>query len=735
MITTLHRKPRAATPWRLILWVIALAVLAVNAVAPRVARRNGGGLDQANDSGSRANGRPAGAPDTPEARLRAIADWIGRPSGRGRIFPARPELGVEREVRVWEAEGELGVRQVKLVKLLGSGLAGTVFLAEDDAGAVFIEKHYGAVPAFGSKQLGRKFAAAVFALFRQAPLSFRELPEAVVASHLANRVIVATSRARDGRPITPPILYTRYDEVTGGYAQAFTYVQGRPLRPWQEGLPLLGEAGVFYRTMQDWRDFLAKELGFWGLARQVDPANLNSYSNLWITPDEDVLLLDIVPGVPGFLELRYLWWGLTRGQFAPFGDAVDFRRLRAFLERNPLEPSESWRRDLLLLELAVECWQDSEPRLPSSPLRVLRVIRAGKIRAATRASLLTHLEVKGAITAQQAHDYREDLSRSGGFPRLLRHSLLKMAPLSIHRVLTDRAEALRVFRKSWMLPLRAAAWAGPRLRSGLARLGRLALLAGRMLVNHDDRVERCRAIVGDWIESEEALGRLTWRDARSLEETLNATDDTADLAGLFALHLLISALKHSLFGPSLFWLGAALATGRWWLAIPVAIAPVLRVLATIWIGLGRRLGLLFLCALPDVGVLAAPFYLLQRRPQLGGFIIRSMVQKAALKVPAFGERGALAEMLGVAAAQVLLVGPGRMLPLAIAAAIVGAAKHVLWVSWASFAAYGVSVAWSWIKIQRGAQAGRGQADWKYGLPDDDRAAISAARLEPAPAQR
>ena len=640
---------------------------------------------------------------------------------------------MEREVRVWEAEGQLGVRRVKLVKLLGSGLAGTVFLAEDDAGAVFIEKHYGAVPAFGSKQLGRKLAGALFALFRQAALSFRELPEAVVASHLANRVVVAASRARYGRSITPPILYTRYDDVTGGYAQAFTYVEGRPLRPWRAGLPLLGEAGVFYRTMQEWRDFLAKELGFWGLARQVDPANLNSYSNLWVTPDDDVLLLDIVPGVPGFLELRYIWWGLTRGQFAPFGDAIDFGRLEAFLERHPLEPGEAWRRDLLLLQLAVERWQDSEPRLPSSPLRFLRVIRPGKVRDATRASLLAHIEVKGAISAQRARAYRADLARTGGFPRLLRHSVLKMAPLSIHRALTDRAEALRLLRRSWTLPLRAGLWTGARLSSGLAQLGRLGLLVGQMLVNHDERVERCRVVVGEWIKSEEALGRLTWREARSLEETLNATDDTADLAGLFALHLLISALKHSVFGPSLFWLGAALATGRWWLAIPVAIAPVLRILTTIWIGLGRRLGLLLLCALPDVGVLAAPFYLLQRRPALGGFIIRAMVQKAALKIPAFGERGALLEMLGVAAAQILLVGPGRMLPLAVAAAIVGAAKHWLWVSWASFAAYGISVAWSFMKLRRAAQAGRREADWKYGLPDD-RDGVAAARMEPVPAQ-
>lgn len=300
------------------------------------------------------------------SRLQAIACWIGTPAGRGRIVPSAPVLGAGQDVRTFEADGTLGERRVRLIRRLGAGLAGTVYLAEDDAGITFVEKHFGAVPAEGNKRVGRWLADGLFALFRQAPLSFRELPEAAVAGHLANRFVVALSHERFGFSITPPLLYTRYDPRTGGYVQAFQYVQGRPLRPCEDGLPLFGEASLFRPTMRRWRDFLSEDLGLWGLARQVDPANPNSFSNLWVTQDRHVLLLDVVPGLPGFLEPRYLWLGLIRGELPPFGDAIDFDRLSRSL-RDHGHAVEHWQEDLELMKEAVAGWKDAEPKLCSSP--------------------------------------------------------------------------------------------------------------------------------------------------------------------------------------------------------------------------------------------------------------------------------------------------------------------------------------------------------------------------------
>ena len=623
----------------------------------------------------------------PGRRLDAIADWIGTPAGRGRVVPRAPATGVRREVRVWEASGELATRRIRIGRLLGAGLAGTVYEVSDDDGAVFVEKHYGEIPRKG--RFGARLAAAVFSLFRQAPLSFRELPAAAVTIHLANRFIVAASAERFGCAITPRLLYTRYDARTGGYVQAFEYVEGRPLRPGGPGMPLLGEAAVVLPLMRRWRDFVARELGFWGLARQVDPANVNAYSNVWVTPEGEAVLLDLVPGVPGFLEPRYLWWGLCRGQFPPFADAIDFARLERWLETSPSRASGA-RKDLDLLRVAVERWQASEPRLVSSPLRPVRVLTDPRVRAATRAALLTHLEVKGAVSPGQALAYRDALAATGRFPKLLRHSVLKMAPLGVHRALVDGAYALRLARRLPRLPRKLAR----AVAAGASRISRRA--AGLLLAvvgylrSRELRMRAFRSRVGGWIETERKLGRLTEDEAARLRRQADDDEETADLAGLFVVHLSISAVKHSLLGPSAVWIGLALATQKWWLALPAMVAPLLRVAAAAAMGFGRRPGLLLLCALPDVGVLASPLYLSHRRTELGAFIVRACAQKLALSVPAFGQRGGLLEIATVAAMQVLVVGPARILPWAFLLALFGLLQSALWPALLALSLYGAA---------------------------------------------
>jgi hypothetical protein len=656
------------------------------------------------------------APDSRE-RLRTIADWIGGPDGRGRVEPRSPEIDVEHRVNVWEADGRLGARRIRTRRMLGAGLAGTVYLVEDSDGNRFVEKHYGAIPT-RKGQLGRRLTAWLFALFRQAPLSFRELPQAVVAIHLANRFIVALSMARLGYALTPPILYTRYDERTGGYVQAFAYVEGRPLRPWRRGLSVLGEAGRLLPTMRRWRDFLAKELGFWGLARQVDPANLNAFSNVWITPEDRVLLLDMVPGLPGFLEPRYLWWGLRRGDLPPFGDAVDFRLLGESLERHGPADREAWRGDLALLELAVEEWRASEPRLFSSPARPIQLARDPRVRSATRVALVRHLEVKGAVTAAQAAEQRRSLAATGTFPRRRRHSVLKMAPLPLHRAVTDGGYALELLRRAPRLALalmRAAAGLGLRAAD---RLGRFAASLARLVVRREERIALCRATVQAWIVDDRGLGRLGASEGASLERALHDDAETADLMGLFAVHVAVGAFKQSLLGPSGVWIALALATGTWWLALPAVVAPSMRVGAALALGFVRRPGLLLLCALPSAGTLAAPVYMLQRRSDLGGYMIRSLAARTGLRVPGFGVRGGLVEMVAVGAAQAFLVDPARLLPPVVAVAVVGLVGQWWWICIAAVVIYLVAVVWCGVRRHRESRAGSGRpVSWQLGLPE------------------
>ena len=655
------------------------------------------------------------APDV-RTRLDTVVEWIGRPEGRGRLRPTSPELDVERSVEVWEADGRLGTRRLRTLRHLGSGLAGTVYLVEDEEGRRYAEKHYGQVPPADGRGLGQRLASWLFALFRQAPLSFRELPEAAVAIHLINRFIVSLSAAGLGYVLTPPIAYTRYDEGTGGYVHAFPFVQGRPPRPWRPGLPLLGEAGRLLPTMRRWRDFLADELGLWGLARQVDPANPNSYSNVWITPDRHVLLLDTVPGLPGFLEPRYLWLGLVRGDFPPFGDAIDFGRLESYLERHG-DGNPAWGEDLALLRLAVEQWRASEPRLISSPARPFQLVRDARVRRATRVALLRHLEVKGAVTPERARAYRASLDETGAFRHHGRHALLKMAPLSVHLALTDAAYARALLRRSWRLPLGLARKVGGVGARVVTAGGRFAATTLHLLADRDARLARWQAAVEGWIADEEALGRLTRPQAASLRAHVQDEGESADLAGLFVVHLGVSALKHSLLGPTGVWLALALVTGNWWWAAPAAVAPTLRLAAALWLGLGRRVGLLVLCALPDVGVLAAPIYLLKRRPELGGFIIRTLAARVACRVPGFGARGALIEVLAVVAVQVMLIDPARMLPVIALAALLGVVKHWLWISWGSLVVYALAVAWALVRLWRATrEEGSDIALWPRGMP-------------------
>ena len=98
-----------------------------------------------------------------------------------------------------------------------------------------------------------------------------------------------------------------------------------------------------------------------------------------------------------------------------------------------------------------------------------------------------------------------------------------------------------------------------------------------------------------------------------------------------------------------------------------------------------------------------PIYL-KRRPELGGFIIRTLAARVACRVPGFGARGALIEVLAVVAVQVMLIDPARMLPVIALAALLGVVKHWLWISWGSLVVYALAVAWA----SRAALAGGGR---------------------------
>ena len=567
--------------------------------------------------------------------------------------------------------------------------------------------------------MGRKLAGMIFAFSRQAPLSYREIPEAAIASHLSNRFIVALSKVHFGSAMTPPILYTRYDPQTGGYVHAFPYIEGRPLQPWNVDLPLLGEAALFTCAMREWRDFLV-ETGFWGLARQVDPANFNSYSNIWITPNNHVLVLDVVPGIPG-IEPKYLWWGMKRGDFPPFADAIDFGQLTEFVQKHSLDRSDqSLAEELALLRLTVKRWKMSEPRLGNLLFRELVVFEDPMAsRQARREALIRHLEVKGVVSSAQAEEYRATLSRTGEFPELMRHTALKMAPLLLHRALTNSVYLLELLQRSWRLPIRLVRAVGLGIWRGLTFSWRSVRFVWKLLTHPQARLEYTQQIVGQWIDKAQRLGRLDAEKADRFRLIVQTNKEASDLSSLFVIHLVIGAVKFIGFGPtSLALVLTALATGHLWLAVPALIDPALRVATTLWIGRGHYLGALLFSALPSFGVLAAPLSLLKHQPELGNFIIQSLAQETTLRIPGFGERGSLTEMLGAAGAQVFVVDSFPVLPAVLITVLIGATLHWPWLIGVGGVIYGGAVLKSVMKHWRdSSRQSLTETQWKFGLPD------------------
>lgn len=217
-------------------------------------------------------------------------------------------------------------------------------------------------------------------------------------------------------------------------------------------------------------------------------------------------------------------------------------------------------------------------------------------------------------------------------------------------------------------------------------------------MNRQFRFDYANTMIGRWVDEEHHLGRLTADAATRLRDTVQTDRDAADLVGLFAVHMTFRALKPTGWEPtSIFLLVSAVLTGHWWLVIPAMIDPAFRVVTTIGLGLWRHPWLLAFGALPTVGLGAAPLYLLNKQPELGGFMIRSLAREAALHIPGFGERGSLTEMLAVAAAQVLIVEPARLIPWVLIGVLSAKLLVWSWLGWAVGLVYGAVVIWSLVR--------------------------------------
>ncbi|HTL47840.1 MAG TPA: hypothetical protein VL688_07230, partial [Verrucomicrobiae bacterium] len=377
--------------------------------------------------------------------------------------------------RALDPEGmPLDLPERRIVKRLGAGLASTVYLVEDPAsGERFVEKYFGRIKGEGS--LGKSAVGLFYSLTRGAPFGYRHNPFAILAAYKTNVVIndlYHLDRGTD-QDFTPRLRYTRYDEATGSYVQAYDYVEGRKIR--------LDEVRAAKAFLNERYAFLAKRLGFWGLARQTDTRNLNALGNILQTPAGEKVLVDVVPGVPGGvfwllpLEFPYFVRGLLNGRLFPFADAIDFAKLHRFVdglaaqEKASPETAAELHRRIDDLRQTVSEWRNAERQyrgayrlwvlrrllskirdlswmrrawgfligLPGKGLRAAgRSIRHAAlwvwVPAYRHASVMQWLETRiekglehGVIDAGEAHDLRAEIAR--GPARMLK--LLSLYPV------------------------------------------------------------------------------------------------------------------------------------------------------------------------------------------------------------------------------------------------------------------------------------------------------------------
>jgi len=351
----------------------------------------------------------------PESFANATGDFIdtfireiGQPQGYSLPEDVSLQEGdVLEPIKAINSKGEIVVLgKRKIVRELGSGLASVVYLVEDEYGNQFVEKYFGKIKR--KSGLAKFLIDMFYSLVRKAPFAYRHNPHAVLAAHITNSLVNDLHVIKEGRPLTPYILYTRFDERTSSYVQAFDYVQGRKVklsRPdyqliqnwifnWiirpliylpallffgkkiqpHSGIPFWGEISEALYTLSEYRHFLADELGFWGLARQTDPLNLNSPGNLLIDDKNagEKILVDIIPGMPGGLffflplEIGYFIRGLKASQPFPFADAMDFDKLEKYIEglktsgQIDEDSSLAFIQRVKLLKEVISLWKKSE---------------------------------------------------------------------------------------------------------------------------------------------------------------------------------------------------------------------------------------------------------------------------------------------------------------------------------------------------------------------------------------
>ena len=574
-----------------------------------------------------AKGQETDKASIPTGMDRSVKEHIGSSEGLGKAQRAEPSLHTSIRRKVLTRHGDLTDQEVVLTGRVGSGL-GSIVYKGIAGGKEVAEKFFADLPLEStSKRLAKKAMEGVSFLFKQAPASYRTNFYAAMTAHYTSLIIERACELEFGESTVPRLEYTAYDPGSGGYVMAYEYIDGRPVR-------LGDEEALLKKRLREWKDLIGDRLGFWGIARQCDIANINSPGNVLVV-DEDtkkMMLVDVTPAVLGGqvwflpLEFKYFFKGLLKGEFLPFGDAVDLKRFTGYCTRLT-EAASQQPGDAHLSEFKDHCeafrfyldrWRDSEPAALRSPLRIFRLLLDVDLMRSVTLTGVNHLEHTGAIPVETAAALRERARAADGRLTLKLIQLRLTAALCGHiirRIPADLGRAVRFFF------VRV-------LGQGIRSLGRALRCLIKIYASREYRQGIAREKIKEWIDTAELRHRsITPREAQELREE-SGHADVLEIIEIAPLWTIAKIIKPPFVGTmaNVTLLTLFMTTGNAFLLIPLFADGMIRLLVALLFTGTKYRTLLMLSVIPTLGfILPIPAQLMKSFPRLSEFLLCEVI--------------------------------------------------------------------------------------------------------------
>ena len=190
----------------------------------------------------------------------------------------------------------------------------------------------------------------------QAKFPYEGNPEALQASAYRRKIASLLTVHRFGKDLVAPV--TAVDCISGNYSLVTEYVPGKKVKNDEPTKRFLGQVA---------ETFAEAGLSVW----QINPRNPHAHTNLILTPEGDLKIIDLESAVVTVLPAPGQFRSALKSGNFPIFDDIAFPRLRHYITANQAAIETSLGPDgLAELKLAtdqaeqtISSWKDSEPRI------------------------------------------------------------------------------------------------------------------------------------------------------------------------------------------------------------------------------------------------------------------------------------------------------------------------------------------------------------------------------------